>query len=123
MLHSSMTSASTSTYVVSWTIVVISRTLIYATMTLSMIHVIAKQCCNANFQEFWDWQLEQKRFMVDTETTVTDSYVDRRLILVQFGSGEDEWLLQWSYLSEIQKKLVGEILFDERTKVLHNAYF
>ena len=88
-----------------------------------MIHVIAKQCCNSNFQEFWDWQLQQRRFMVDTETTVTDSYVDRRLILVQFGSGEDEWLLQWSYLSEIQKKLVGEILFDERTKVLHNAYF
>lgn len=99
-----------------------SLTLIYVTTT-DMIKVVAQQLCNADFEEFWQWQLQQSRFMVDTETTVTDQWSTRELRLLQFGNGVDEWLLQWSYLNYEQRDRVGTILIDDRVKVLHNAYF
>jgi hypothetical protein len=69
------------------------------------------------------WQKNQNRFMVDSETTVHEQWCERQLVLIQFGNGTDEWLLQWSFLTDMQKARVRGILFDDRLKVLHNAYF
>jgi len=88
-----------------------------------MIHTYSRQVCDCTFEQFLQWATKQGEFMVDTETNVHHMWCERKLILIQFGNGRDEWLLQWSFLTGGQREEIHSILRDYRTKVLHNAYF
>jgi DNA polymerase I-like protein with 3'-5' exonuclease and polymerase domains len=88
-----------------------------------MNHLISRHWCTNTWEEFMTWQAAQPDFMLDTETTMDSAHADRKLLYIQFGSEQDQWALQWSYISEQQRAEVGQILSDRRVKLLHNAYF
>lgn len=86
------------------------------------------QLYEPTFQDFINWVLERREIQFDVETNVTDNVRERVLITVQFGSVNDpvpmQWVLQWSYLKEEEKKFIKTVLEDRWfTKIIHNAAF
>ena len=79
------------------------------------------------FADFLHWLTRQKSYQLDIETNVTDWWNEFKIISMQFGSCTGErvqWFLQWSELTEIQKKIIRSHLEDGKTnKLIHNAAF
>lgn len=62
--------------------------------------------------------------MIDSETSISHYWSERKLHLIQFGNEQDEWVVRWTLLSEEQQEIIRIVLFDSGVlKVLHNAYF
>lgn len=81
---------------------------------------------NSSIEELCLWYNNQSIVQLDTETNVTDSIVSRKLILIQFGSldGSEVFVVQWSFLTELQKETVRNLLRDSsKLKIAHNASF
>lgn len=77
-------------------------------------------------ERFIVWWGNQKDYQLDTETNITDWWCDKKLISIQFGDmdGRNQWVLQWSYLSDSEKAIVKQILEDAtKAKYIHNAMF
>lgn len=78
------------------------------------------------FLEFSLWLEKQRFYQFDIETNVTESWIDKKLISMQFGNldGTETWFLQWSSLTEWQKDYLKEQLErEDTTKLIHNAMF
>lgn len=78
------------------------------------------------FEDFRLWLLEQRHYQLDTETTWTESWVNKDLITLQFGdlSNTRQWVLQWSVLSDAERAFIKQQLEREDTlKLIHNAMF
>lgn len=79
------------------------------------------------FAEFIHWLDRQKMFQFDIETTVSKWWPDFKIMTMQFGSctaDRQQWLLQWSELTEIQRGIIKKYLEDrQRCKLIHNAVF
>jgi len=77
----------------------------------------------------WICELEEVEF--DIETNVTPWWCDKKVITVQFGAYEngfeidhDEWVIQWSAISQQQKDFIKEVLESKKiVKLIHNALF
>lgn len=70
----------------------------------------------------WVCELEEVEF--DIETNVTPWWCDKKVITVQFGSAGDEWVIQWSSISQQQKDFIKEVLESKKiVKLIHNALF
>ena len=82
--------------------------------------------CNSSIEELCLWYKAQDKIQLDTETNVTDSIVSRNLKVIQFGNldGSELFVIQWSFLNELQKEQVRELLRDRtKLKIAHNASF
>lgn len=75
------------------------------------------------FESFQVWVSLLTKFEFDIETTVTPFWSTRKIITVQFGWGDTQWVIQWSVLTAEQKDFITEILEGWRTKMIHNAMF
>lgn len=78
------------------------------------------------FRQLLFWLALQKIVQLDIETNVTKWWCDKKIITVQFGNkdGRTQWVVQWSYLTEAEKKQLAEILNGTRILwLIHNAAF
>lgn len=79
-----------------------------------------------NFITWWD-SLEMYQF--DIETDITDWWNTRKLISMQFGTAEtkrkrEQWFIQWSALTDNQKKIIIDRLNKcRRQKLCHNGRY
>ncbi len=66
----------------------------------------------STFEEFDKWINQQLIYQIDTETSVTNSIVERKLKLIQFGDsrGKQQWVIQPSALTQSQALRLVEIL-------------
>ena len=78
----------------------------------------------------WEWFLSwlkmnnRREFEFDIETTVTPHWCTKKVITVQFGDTDNQWVMQWSALTAEQKLFIQQILEDESyTKIIHYALF
>ena len=82
-----------------------------------------------DFQVFKQWAKKQRLIQVDIETDITDQWINKELISIQFGSCEFgakriQWFFQWSELTEEDKLFIKLILEDVTIiKLAHNAKF
>lgn len=79
-----------------------------------------------NFMQFGGWLGKQTAYQLDIETNVTPWWCDKKLITLQFGSmdGQTQWVIQWSYLDNEEKRLLKAMLEDAaKLKVIHNGMF
>ena len=76
------------------------------------------------WQQFEEWITNLNEVEFDIETTVSPWWCEKKVITVQFGWKDVQWVLQWSELSEQQKNFI-KMLLEERTltKLIHNALF
>jgi DNA polymerase I-like protein with 3'-5' exonuclease and polymerase domains len=96
-----------------------------------MIHLIgfapsSDKYVLSTMEEFLEWEQSQTEWQLDTETNVVESIVERELILIQFGdiTNTTQWVIQWSYLTEVQKTQLKTVLNNPlKTKLIHNATF
>ncbi len=82
--------------------------------------------CNSDIPELVEWFNRQKAVQFDTETNKTDSIVNRKLKVVQFGNlaGDEIFVIQWSYLSDEEKDQVRALLWrHDVLKIIQNASF
>jgi DNA polymerase I-like protein with 3'-5' exonuclease and polymerase domains len=79
----------------------------------------------ASFSDFVNWlDYNDSYFEFDIETNVTDWWCDKKIITLQFGSGGDQWVLQWSELTDTYKEVIKNLLESkDHTKLIHNAMF
>lgn len=76
------------------------------------------------WENFRAWILTLPEVEFDVETTVSPWWSERKLITVQFGIEESQWVMQWSELSVEQKNWIKQILESKRIiKLIHNALF
>ena len=76
------------------------------------------------WNEFRKWMLSLKEVEFDIETNVTNWWCDKKLITVQFGNNDIQWVLQWSELNPDQQKFIKQALEHEPLiKIIHNALF
>ena len=76
------------------------------------------------FDEFRDWEDQQTEWQLDVETNVVDQLPLRKLMTVQFGTNDTQWVLQWEFLTSEQKEILKEILQNKKkVKYIHNAIF
>lgn len=78
------------------------------------------------FKRLIFWLRHQQIVQLDIETTVTDHWCTKKIITVQFGSkqGTTQWVVQWSYLSDSERKELAEILNGRGILwLIHNAAF
>lgn len=79
-----------------------------------------------NFVQFLLWERMQKSYQLDIETNYTEWWCTKKLISIQFGSidGTEQWVIQWSALTEEAKGYIKKILEDKsKCKLIHNAMF
>lgn len=95
-----------------------------------MIYVIGKptECAPeyqpGDWQQFLSWIAMLGHFEFDIETTVSNWWCDKKLITMQFGWTDTQWVLQWSELTEKQKEYVKGVLESTiKKKLIHNAMF
>lgn len=95
-----------------------------------MIHCIMREeitspeIVKESFQTFLHWVKDLDCYELDTETTVSDFWCDKKLITIQFGYKETQWLLQYSHLTDKEKAELKEVLENPATKkLIHNAQF
>lgn len=82
--------------------------------------------CNSSVDKLVEWFGKQPIVQFDTETTKTDSVVERELRVMQFGSldGKEVFVVQVSALDESDRDRVVNLLADRRVlKLIHNASF
>ena len=86
--------------------------------------------CKGEFDWFKSWldRKEERREMeveFDIETNVTPWWCDKVVRTVQFGDVDNQFVLQWSHLSQQQKDYIKvRVLESERwKKIIHNAMF
>lgn len=76
------------------------------------------------WEDFVPWMLKLKEFEFDIETTVTPWWCDKKIITMQFGSDDVQWVFQWSTLSIQQKAALKQLLENKKwLKLIHNAAF
>lgn len=81
---------------------------------------------STSFEEFDKWISQQLIYQIDTETQVTNSIVERKLKLIQFGDsrGKEQWVIQPAALTQSQAIRLIEILNDPLPiKIAHNISF
>jgi len=80
---------------------------------------------SSSFSEFIIWLKAQKVLGHDTETNVVPSILDRELRAAQFGDlqGEILYIIQWSFLTEEQKKILTQTLSNTNAKILTYTTF
>ena len=77
-----------------------------------------------SFDTFKEWANSLKGYIeLDTETNVTDDLTLRELVCIQFGYNDTEWVLQWSYLTDSQKKDIKDILEGDLIWIAHYSTF
>ena len=66
----------------------------------------------STFEEFDRWIGQLYIYQIDTETSVTNSIVERKLKLIQFGDsrGKNQWVIQPAALTQLQAIRLVEIL-------------
>ena len=76
------------------------------------------------FEDFIKWIATADEYELDIETTMTNSWCDKKLVSMQFGYKEFEIFIRWADLSIGQKSQLKELLENPRQlKIIHNATF
>lgn len=76
------------------------------------------------FDQFFRWIVDMHSVEFDIETNVTPWWYDKKVITVQFGNAADQWVMQWSMLTDQQRQSIKEILESKKIeKLIHNALF
>lgn len=81
---------------------------------------------STSFEEFDKWISQLHIYQIDTETNVTNSIVERKLKLIQFGDsrGKEQWVIQPTALTQSQAIRLVEILNNPLPiKIAHNISF
>ena len=81
---------------------------------------------SSTFEAFDRWINQQLIYQIDTETSVTNSIVERKLKLIQFGDsrGREQWVIQPAALTQSQAIRLVEILNNPLPiKIAHNISF
>jgi DNA polymerase I-like protein with 3'-5' exonuclease and polymerase domains len=74
--------------------------------------------------DFLKWVFLKRSVEFDIETTVTNYWCDKKIMTVQFGDVDDQWVIQWPILSTQRKHTIKCILEDQQVeKIIHNALF
>ena len=87
---------------------------------------LVRYSSNSSTEELLDWLKTQSVVQLDTETTVTTSIVNRKLILIQLSDEEGKiiFVVQWSFLSEEERiSILKEIVDKNKLKICHNSSF
>jgi DNA polymerase I-like protein with 3'-5' exonuclease and polymerase domains len=84
----------------------------------------SKLYTNGNWDDFVEWAKRLVEFELDVETDVTPYWCNKKLITVQLGFGETQWVLQWSELNDVKRIWLKQYLEDAlRLKLIHHAQF
>jgi len=71
-----------------------------------------------------EWLLPKTEIEFDIETTVSPWWCEKKVITVQFGDDQDQWVIQWSECQDMHKAWIRERLEDNNLlKLIHNALF
>ncbi len=97
---------------------------------MSKIHYIGDRghttYMSSSFSLFKTWFKEQKIISHDVETNVVKSVLERVLITLQYSDvkGNDNWVIQWSYLSEEEKDWIrGEMGNSQYLFIIYASQF
>jgi DNA polymerase I-like protein with 3'-5' exonuclease and polymerase domains len=85
-----------------------------------------KNILSTSWQEFTYWLDNQASFQFDIETSVSDFWIERKLITMQFGDieGTNQFVIEWNGLTQQQIDYLGNKLEDYTIeKLIHNAIF
>lgn len=93
-----------------------------------MIYFIGNTAKNSyessSFEEFKNWVTVLSSFQLDIETNVTNQLPRRKVKTIQIGTFEEQWVLQWNWLTEEEKEFIKKLLENKNiTKYIHNAIF
>ena len=76
------------------------------------------------WEDFVTWAIQLTEFELDIETNVTPYWCNKKIITIQFGYSNIQWVLQWSELAQYQIDFIKEFLQDtSRLKLIQNAQF
>ena len=76
------------------------------------------------FEEFIAWENQQSEWELDIETNMADQLPLRELQVIQLGSKDTQWVIQWDFLTAEQKEQLKIVLENKgKRKYIHNASF
>lgn len=76
----------------------------------------------ASFEEFKDWAESVDEYQLDTETEGKFDHINH-ILLIQFGTYDTQYVLDFLSLLPEQKQYLLSILVGPKLKILHNAAF